>query len=65
MVNEKRREYMRKWRAKNRDRIREQQKENARRKALADMESVKHLGAGVCIIRANDGRSYVVTGRRK
>lgn len=64
MSTEKRREYMRAWREKNRDRIREQERKNARIKALAALESVKHLGAGVCIMRERSGRKYLVGGHK-
>ncbi len=56
-------EYMRKWRSQNRERIKEQDRERARRKALAEMESVKQLAAGVAIVRCFDGGEFIV-GRR-
>ena len=65
MTKEQRCEYMREWRSKNRDRIREQKREKARRDALASLESVKQLDANVFIMRAHDGREYIVGGRKR
>lgn len=63
MTKEERREYMREWRAKNRDTIRAQQRENARRKALEALSTVKRQDVSMCIIRTLDGGEYVVGGR--
>ena len=65
MTNEKRCEYMREWRSKNRDRIREQRREKARAEALAALECVKKFNATFFIMRAQDGREYIVGGRRR
>ena len=64
MTNEQRREYMKLWRKSNRDRIKEVQRNNARRKALAALESVKKLDGGIFIVKTIEGREYVVGGRR-
>jgi hypothetical protein len=60
MTTEQRREYMREWRKNNKDKIREQQRDNARRKALADLVSVKIQPVDVCIIRTTHGGEYRV-----
>lgn len=65
MTKDERHEYMKKWRAENREKIKSQQRENARRKALADLASVRQLDGGVCVMCAMDGRRYVVGGRNK
>lgn len=65
MTNEQRREYMKLWRKSNRDRIKEVQRDNARRKALAALESVKQLDGGIFIVKTIEGREYVVGGRRQ
>lgn len=65
MTNEQRCEYMREWRSKNRDQIRERKQEKARRDALAALESVKQLDVNVFIMRAQDGREYIVGGRKR
>lgn len=65
MTKEERADYMRKWREENRDRIKIQQRESARRKAMADLASVKQLDTDICVVRSNDGRAYVVTGRKR
>jgi len=65
MTKEERREYTKRWREQNRERIKTQRKENAMRKAMAELASVKQLDSGICIFRANDGRSYIVTGRKR
>ena len=64
MTNEQRRAYMKLWRKSNRDRIKEVQRNNARRKALAALESVKKLDGGIFIVKTIEGREYVVGGRR-
>ena len=65
MTNEQRREYMKLWRKSNRDRIKEVQRDNARRKALAALESVKQLDGGIFIVKTIEGREYVVGGCRQ
>lgn len=65
MTKEQRCEYMREWRSKNRDQIRERKQEKARRDALAALENVKQLDVNVFIMRAQDGREYIVGGRKR
>ena len=65
MTKEQRCEYMREWRSKNREQIRERKQERARRAALDALETVKRLDVNVFIMRANDGREYVVGGRKR
>lgn len=65
MTNEQRCEYMREWRNKNREKIRERKRERARCEALAALESVKQLDVNVFIMRAQDGREYIVGGRKR
>lgn len=60
MTTEQRREYMRKWRKRNQGKIQEQRLNNARRKALADLVSVKIQPVDVCIIRTTHGGEYRV-----
>lgn len=62
---EERREYMRRWREKNRDHIREYTKNKARADALAAMKSVKRLESSVCVIRTYDGGEYFVGGPKQ
>lgn len=64
MTKEKRSEYMREWRSRNRDKIRDQRREKSRSEALAALESVKRLDAHVFIMRTRDGREYLVGGQR-
>ena len=65
MTKEKRCEYMREWRSKNRDRIREQKQNKARHDALEALEAVKQLDGSLFIMRAHDGREYIVGGRKR
>ena len=65
MTPEERREYRRRWRRENRDKIKEQDRESARRRTLAELESVKQLDGGVVVMRCNDGREYIIGGRRR
>lgn len=65
MTKEEHREYARLWRQRNKERIKQREQETARQKALAAMISVKCLDANVCIVRANDGRQYLVGGRKR
>ena len=65
MTPEERREYRRRWRRENRDKIKEQDRESARRRTLAELESVKQLDGGVFVLRCNDGREYIIGGRRR
>lgn len=62
---EKRCAYMREWRSKNRDKIREQKRVKSRYDALAALASVKQLDVNVFIMRAQDGREYIIGGRKK
>ena len=65
MTKEQRCEYMRAWRSKNRDQIRERKQEKSRRDALEALEAVKQLDVNVFIMRAHDGREYIVGGRKR
>lgn len=65
MTKEQRCEYMREYRSKNRNQIREQKREKSRRDALAALENVKQLDVNVFIMRAHDGREYIVGGRKR
>lgn len=65
MTKEQRRVYMQKWREENRDRIREHEREKRRMDALAVLESAQRVDDHVCIMRTNDGRVYVVGGRKE
>ena len=65
MTKEQRCEYMREWRNKNRDQIRDRKREKSRRDALAALENVKQLDVNVFIMRAHDGREYIVGGRKR
>jgi 5-formyltetrahydrofolate cyclo-ligase len=65
MTKEERREYMREWRAKNRDTIRAQRRDNARRKALEALQSAKQKNVSVYIIRTYTGGEYIVGGRTR
>lgn len=62
-LSEKRREYLRMWRAKNRDKLREQQKNAIRNKALRALKSTSVENVQMVIVRSFDGGEYVV-GRR-
>ena len=59
----KRREYMREYRAKNKDKIKEQERNSARRRAFEAITSVKRQDTKTLIIRAADGREYFIGGR--
>ena len=65
MTKEQRCEYMREWRNKNRDQIRERKREKSRRDALEALEAVKQLDVNVFIMRAHDGREYIIGGRKR
>lgn len=65
MTNDERREYMREWREKNRDKIRRQRTDRSRRDALAALKSVKPIDAKMFVMKSTDGRSYIVGGLKK
>lgn len=54
------REYRRRWRAEHLEQIRERAKENARRRALAELSSIKQLENGVAIVTNKRGGEYIV-----
>lgn len=62
MTKEERREYMKEWRKANKDKIRESQRNRARMKALADLESVRQLDSNIFIFKAHNEREYIVGG---
>ncbi len=64
MTSEAQKNYMKKYREKNRERIKEQRMNKIRLNALADLESVQPLGDHVYIMRAHGGREYIVGGRK-
>lgn len=59
------REYMRKWRAMNRNYYAERRLLKMREEALADLESVEKVGANVYIFTTKDGCKYLIGGERR
>lgn len=59
-----RREYKREWTRKNRERIKTQERERARIKALAALESVKKLDVNHYVMHTMDGQYYIVCGSK-
>lgn len=63
-ITEQRSEYLKAYRRAHREQIHAQRRDAIRREALADILSVRQLDGGVCIVTANDGREYVIGGRK-
>lgn len=64
MTSESRKDYQRRYREQNRERIKEQRINKIRLNALADLESVQPLDDNVYIVRAHGGREYIVGGHK-
>lgn len=60
MTDAERREYMRKWRRNNRDKVREQRQRRETRIAVAAIESVERLTDDVCVVRTAGGREFTM-----
>lgn len=65
MTPEERRVYQRKWRKKNPDKVREQEKVQARRKAIGALISVRKINNHVFIAVDNTGREYILSNDNK
>lgn len=63
MTKEEQKEYMKRWRKQNRDRIKQNEKAREQRRALEAISSIKRLSANVCIVRSKDGTEFIVGGR--
>ena len=61
---EQKNEYFRAYRRTHREQIHNARRDAMRREALADIQSVKQLDGGVCIVTSKDGREYVIGGRK-
>ena len=64
-TDEQRREYMKKWREANKEKIKESRRENMRRKALDSVKNVIPEAVDMCIIKTRDGCEYHVARRRR
>lgn len=60
MTGEAKREYMREWRRKNRDKVKAQRERRETRIAVAALESVERVTDDVCIVRATGGREFAL-----
>lgn len=60
MDKETRKEYKREWTRKNRERIKTQERERARRKALETIESTEKLDDTRFLITDKNGNKYVI-----
>ena len=58
------REYWREYYSKNKERIKTQERERARRKALAALDGVMKLDATHYILRTKDGQYYILVGSK-
>ena len=58
------REYWREYYSKNKERIKTQERERARIKALAALESVKKLDVNHYVMHTMDGQYYIVCGSK-
>jgi len=65
LTMQQRREYEKEWRKNNRDKLKERRRDNARRKALADLKSTKMQTVDLCIIRTWQGGEYVIGRPRR
>lgn len=59
-----RREYMREWRQKNRERIREQQRIRETRLAVAALDNVERVTDDVCIVKTTGGQEFTLIRER-
>ena len=60
MSEKDRKEYKREWARKNKDRIKDQRRENARRKILETIESIEKLDDIRFLVTDKDGNKYVI-----
>lgn len=60
MTDAERREYMRKWRRNNREKVREQKQRRETRLAVEAIASVERLTDDVCVISTTDGREFTM-----
>lgn len=61
MTPEERRIYQQKWRAKNPDKVRDQEKAQKRRKAIEALVSVQKVNNRLYIAVDNTGREYILS----
>lgn len=64
MTDAERREYMREWRRRNRDRIKEQRQRRETRLAFAALESVERVTDDVCVVKTTDGNTFTLIRER-
>jgi hypothetical protein len=60
MSEKNRKEYKREWARKNKDRIKDQRRENARRKILETIESIEKLDDTHFLITDKYGNKYAI-----
>lgn len=62
MTPEERRDYQRKWREENRDKVKENEKKQARKKALLALSTVKKISERCYIAVDSNGQEYFLCG---
>ena len=60
MTSEERREYMREWRQKNREKIKAQRQRYETRLAVAALDRVERVTDDVCVVKTTGGREFTI-----
>ena len=64
MNREERREYMRRWRQDNREKLREQKKERETRLAIAALANVERVTDDICVVKTTDGHTFTLIRKK-
>ena len=64
MNREERREYMRRWRQDNREKLREQKERRETRLAVAALANVERVTDDICVVKTTGGRAFTLIRER-